>query len=138
MKHICYISVIILFCAGIARAEINFGKTKMVGDTTIQPSKELIEKALIELRDSIDNSILTLQKKGETHRANYKNNIEKAYDELTSQRREIEKVIEEVVISNERTWDQNIRTRALDQIAQRRKEYHQILTNIKEATGTKP
>ena len=99
-------------------------------DTTITPSKDQISKDLIHLRDSIDLSISDVQKKIE-NKSSSKQKLHKVYKDLTLQRTEVEKIIDEVVITNERTWDPNIKIRALIQLTERRREYNKILNDVK-------
>jgi hypothetical protein len=106
-------------------------------DSTDQPGKEFIERALIELRDSIDNTIISLEKRQTSHVNYSREQVNVAYDELMNQRREIEDVIEEVVAAGAYNWDQEIRSRALFQISKQRKAYYKILHNIKEAASAK-
>ena len=124
-----------LCCAVIAVAYPSYHHTG--NDSTEQPGREYIERALIELRDSIDNTIISLEKR-QTGHVNYsREQVSVAYDELMNQRKEIENVIEEVVAAGAYNWDQEIRSRALFQINKQRRAYYKILTNIKEASSAK-
>lgn len=130
--------ILSLICLNFAQAEINFlVHLNIEKDTTIAPSKDEILTSLISLRDSIDNSIIATQKKREQNNSNYTQHFDNAYAQLTSQRREVEKVIDEVVTSNERAWDENIRTRAIREISARRRDYHQTLETLTDVLGSK-
>jgi hypothetical protein len=138
MRRAAIYIILSLVCVNIAEAKINFFTQRNIGkDTTIAPSKDEILSSLISLRDSIDNSVLATQKKREQNKSNYTQYFDNAYAQLTSQRREIEKVIEEVVTSNEQTWDENIRTRAIREISTRRRDYHQTLETLTDVLGSK-
>jgi hypothetical protein len=98
-------------------------------DTVI--SKERLSKQLVQLRDSVDLSILDLQKKLEDKTGGSEQKLEKAYNDLSLQRTEIENIIEEVVSANEQTWN-DIKRKVFVQTTMKRKEYYQILNDVKD------
>jgi hypothetical protein len=138
MKRVSLIFILSALCLNSVKAGIHFPfDIQIEKDTAVAPNKDQILSSLISLRDSIDNSVLAIQKKRERNKANYAQQFKNVYTQLTSQRVEIEKVIEEVVTTNEQTWDDNIRASAVREISIRRKDYYQTLETLKEVSNSK-
>jgi hypothetical protein len=137
MIRISILIILSVICFNRAQANLSvLPNPKNVGDTTILPSKDEILSALISLRDSIDNSVIATQAQREQNKTNYVQQFDNAYAQLTSQRREVEKVIEEIVTSNSQTWDQNIRTRATSELSMRRRDYNQTVETLDKIIGS--
>jgi hypothetical protein len=135
MKCIGFISILLIFYVNSLQAEIK--NYDVSGDTAIYPNKDQIANALINLRDSIDNSVLDLEKKREGNRVNYRLQYGDVYKQILLQRGEIEQLIEEVVTTSEYSWDERATVSNLNQIRQRRKEYYQTLKDIKDIADSK-
>lgn len=102
----------------------------------ISSDKRKLSKKLVELRDSIDNSILAIQKKLTNEKISNKEQLRKAYNDLSLQRSGLESIIEEVVTTSEQTWT-DLKISEIAQLVTRRKEYYQILNDIKLASESK-
>ncbi len=110
--------------------------TTLIADTVINPTKSQISKELVQLRDSIDMTILNVQKKLSANKDENSQLLNKAYKELNLQRAQIEKAIEEVVVSSANTWDDNTTRNALAQTAEKRRMYYQIVNQIMELSSS--
>ena len=126
----CVFHIVVLLTTDIVSAQENPEKLVMSQDKTN------LSKELVQLRDSIDNSLLELQKKLSSNKTSSKEQLHKAYNDLSLQSSEIENMIEELVNTNEQAWT-NLKVKAFAQTKEKRIAYYQILNDIKNISESK-
>ncbi|MFD1001850.1 hypothetical protein ACFQ21_21170 [Ohtaekwangia kribbensis] len=92
--------------------------------------REVISKSLIQIRDTINQTIRTLDEKRMIVSPKSKHPIDKATRELLQHRDRIEKSIEEFVQSG-KNWNTNSMMRIKNSIQDTRREYKRIYLEIK-------
>lgn len=92
--------------------------------------REVISKSLIQIRDTINQTIRTLDDKRMIVSPKSKHPIDKATRELLHHRDRIEKSIEEFVRSD-KNWNTNSMMRIKNSIQDTRREYQRIYLEIK-------
>jgi hypothetical protein len=92
--------------------------------------REVISKSLIQIRDTINQTIRTLDDKRMMVSPKAKHPIDKATRELLQHRDRIEKSIEDMVRSG-KNWNINSMTRIKNSIQDTRREYQRIYLEIK-------
>jgi hypothetical protein len=119
MRSVCFV----LFC-------LIFSAVKTVAqntDPTVEDSREGVSHDLIVLRDSVNNTLNTLQKNSTTAADQHHS---KAIQDLTRNKVQLDKAIDEVV--NAKRWTKEIGDRTIRTIDDVRKEYRRINTDLKE------
>lgn len=96
-------------------------------DQTVTNSREDISRDLIQLRDSVNNTLNTLQKNS-TMAADQHHS--KMIQDLTRNKVQLDKAIDEVV--NTKSWNKEIGDRTVHTIDDVRKEYRRIGEDLKE------
>lgn len=102
----------------------------------ISSDKRKLSKELVQLRDSINNSMIEIQKKLTNEKSGSKEQLRKAYNDLSLELSGLEGIIEEVVTTSEQTWT-DLKISEIAQLNTKRKEYYQILNDIKNTSESK-
>lgn len=99
--------------------------------TDIVLERDVISKSLIEIRDTLNQTIRLLDDKRMMVSPKAKHPIDKATRELLQHRDRIEKNIEEIVRSSGKDWNTNSITRIKISIQDTRRDYKRIYLEIK-------
>jgi hypothetical protein len=109
-----------LFCLAAKSVAQNAGQT-------VEASKEDISRDLIELRDSVNTTLNTLQKNS-TMAADQHH--DKVIQDLTKNKVQLDKAIDEVVST--KRWSKEVGDRTEHTVDDVRKEYRRIKEDLKE------
>jgi hypothetical protein len=99
--------------------------------TDIALERDVLSKSLIEIRDTINQTIRILDDKRMMVSPKAKHPIDKATRELLQHRDRIEKSIEEIVRSSGKGWSTNSMMRIKNSMQDTRREYQRIYLEIK-------
>jgi hypothetical protein len=114
-------------CAAVSYSQTD--KIQKKDSVDIALEREVISKSLLQIRDTINQTIRTLDDKRMIVSPKSKHPIDKATRELLHHRDRIEKSIEELVGS--KNWSTNSMTRIKNSIQDTRREYKRIYLEIK-------
>ena len=114
-------------CAAVSYSQTD--KIQKKDSVDIALEREVISKSLLHIRDTINQTIRTLDDKRMIVSPKSKHPIDKATRELLHHRDRIEKSIEELVGS--KNWSTNSMTRIKNSIQDTRREYKRIYLEIK-------
>ena len=114
-------------CAAVSYSQTD--KIQKKDSVDIALEREVISKSLLQIRDTINQTIRTLDDKRMIVSPKSKHPIDKATRELLHHRDQIEKSIEELVGS--KNWSTNSMTRIKNSIQDTRREYKRIYLEIK-------
>lgn len=130
----------LLFLAAFCVGNTSFGQTDKIREkdsVEVAFERDQLMSALGQLRDSITNSIITLDSKEADASSKAKQSIHKAVKELTLYRDRVKRDLDEVEITSRKGWDANAVERIRINMQDVRREYKRIRGEAKAFLGTK-
>jgi len=126
VRTILIVALAMLAFAGYSQTD----KIQRKDSVDIALEREAISRSLIQIRDTINQTIRTLDEKRMIVSPKSKHPIDKATRELLQHRDRIEKSMDEFVRSG-KNWNTNAVTRIKNSIQDTRREYKRIYLEIK-------
>gem|GEM_PF-4736075 len=115
-----------MFSVNLIHAELN------LPDTLIRPDRDQLGIQLIQLRDSMDLTLKTIEKNLGKNAAIVNQQLDKDFKNLKTYRTEIDKAIDKIAISDEETWNVDIQNDLINTLNDKRHDYRRILEDIKQ------
>jgi len=122
-----FLFVILLLSANMIRAELSH-----VPDTLIRPDRDQLGVQLIQLRDSMDATLKTIEKNSRKNAQIINQQLDKNFKDLKASRVEVDKAIDRVAVTDEDEWNVDIQNDLINILNDKRNEYRRILENIKQ------
>lgn len=117
-----------------------YGQSEKIGikdSVEVSTEREQISRSLVQLRDSINNSITMLDDKKIGAPTKSKQGIDKAVKELVLYKEKVVRDIEEIEDTSKKGWDSNSVIRIQTTMLEVRREYKRISKDVKPFLGTK-
>jgi len=122
-----FLFVTLLLSANMIRAELSH-----VPDTLIRPDRDQLGVQLIQLRDSMDATLKTIEKNSGKNAQIVNQQLDKNFKDLKASRIEVDKAIDRVAVTDEEEWNVDIQNDVINILNDKRNEYRRILENIKQ------
>lgn len=122
-----FLFVILLLSANLIHAELSHEP-----DTLIRPDRDQLGVQLIQLRDSMDATLKTIEKNTGKNAQIINQQLDKNFKELKASRIEVDKAIDRVAVTEEGKWNVDIQNEVINILNDKRNEYRRILENIKQ------
>jgi len=122
-----FLFVTLLLSANMIRAELSH-----MPDTLIRPDRDQLGVQLIQLRDSMDATLKTIEKNSGKNAQIVNQQLDKNFKDLKASRMEVDKAIDRVAVTGEEEWNVDIQNDMINILNDKRNEYRRILENIKQ------
>lgn len=122
-----FLIVILLLSANMIRAELSHAP-----DTLMRLDRDQLGVQLIQLRDSMDATLKTIEKNLGKNAQIVNQQLDKNFKDLKSSRMDVDKAIDRVAITDEDTWNVDIQNDMINTLNDKRNEYRRILENVKQ------
>jgi len=122
-----FLFVVLLLSANLIRAELSH-----VSDTLMRPDRDQLGVQLIQLRDSMDATLKTIEKNSGKNAQIVNQQLDKNFKDLKASRVEVDKAIDRVAVTDEEEWNVDIQNDLVNILNDKRNEYRRILENIKQ------
>lgn len=101
-------------------------------DTLIRPDRNQLGTQLIQLRDSMDMTLKSIEKNLGKNAAIINQQLDKNFKDLKSHRQEVDKAIDKVAISDEEAWNVDIQNDLINTLNDKRNAYKRIKESVKQ------
>lgn len=119
--------VIFLLSATVIRAELSH-----MPDTLIRPDRDQLGVQLIQLRDSMDATLKTIEKNSGKNAQIVNQQLDKHFKDLKASRVEVDRAIGRVAVTNADEWNVDIQNDLINILNDKRNEYRRILENVRQ------
>lgn len=133
MKRVIGLIILVIGCTVIS-ANAQLEKIPDLKPGNSPEEKRRVSRDLINVRDSLNIFLATITRKSEKERANpiVRKRLNIATDELVLRKEQIDKAVEEVALTTDRTWGSAIQDKTYRTIRDVRRDIKKIREDVKD------
>ena len=122
-----FLILVLLLSANLMHAALRHD-----ADTLIRPDKDQLGIQLIQLRDSMDLTLKSIEKNLGKNAAIINQQLDKDFKDLKSYRQDVDRAIEKVAVVDDETWSIDIQNDLINTLNDKRNDYRRILEDLKQ------